>query len=777
MVKLSSGSVKRLRSPDLDTDHRILEKNHVDTIQTPEVKLLKTGDTEIIDPDSTIICRDAETESIIRSASSDMLHQDPRRRRDALAKFVDVGQALDFTLYPEFIEALNDDYERCRSYAIKLILLMSLKYGSCLVFQKGTDEQVRLEDDAFAKICRMMTDSAVQVRVEAAKAISQFRSASLSYLIATLDKKQEVAHSGAFVFGLEDERKDVRMASLESLCHLSKLQPEFAEKSIDHIVDMFNDEIEDIRLKAIQCLQDIDNIVLRDYQVEIILSVLDSPSMDIREALHDMLAHINLSSARSIRRCIESVLTNLTRYPQDKLSIFNCFKSLGRNHPTIVASLVNELLAVHPYLKLPEHSLIDDQYIATLILIFNAAAKQPSIIDSLESHTQQHQTYIRHTLPSFMPQDEVVKSQSTSAQFFIAIFDRLGKMLKSKSPQRSKISLMNMSLSDLKSFGQVEPEFRASTDFYRIVLESILMIAKLVSAADWLDSILSLKPIRKVLDQTFCLLRRYHKLSLVQVCCIQQLRIQALAMELIVFIRSSNASALDLCDSFMEEVRSLETFLSNQPFLDSIALNDSSNFIMSELSSLDSPKPGTVARKLEPLFSITSQIIDQLSGILLLLIESQKIDDLRSMKTSSATVNSALEEGEAHKFTAGLVLALTLDATIENIPSIDEIRIKVTYPDKQAHIIVPIAHHFRLISSDKQSQTSSYRLYTTVNICHNIWTDPSFVDLSIILDHRENQSTSIDLNSTDQTRSAEESQLIEICKPINFKIHPQNRRW
>lgn len=713
-------------------------------------------------------------------SSLDLVNQDPRKRCDALSKLVDVGDVLDFTLYPEFVEALNDDYERCRSYAIKLILIMSSKYSNCLVFQKGTNEQVRLEDDAFAKICRMITDSAVQVRVEAAKSISQFKSVNINYLNATLDKKQEVLHSGAFVFGLEDERKDVRMASLESICHLSKLQPEFAEKSVDHIVDMFNDEIEEIRLKAIQCLEELGNVALREYQVEIILSVLDSPSMDIREALHSMLAHINLSSSQSLRKCIESVIINLTRYPQDKLSIFNCFKLLGSNNPEIVASLVNEILAIHPYLKLPEHSLIDDQYIATLILIFNAAARLPSILDSLEPHTQQHQTYIRHTLPAFMPQSEVVKSQSTSAQFFITIFDRLGKMIKSNNPQRSKISLMNISLSDLKSFGQVEPEFRASTDFYKIVIDSILMISQLVSAQDWIDSLRSLKPIRKVLDQTFCLLRRYHKLNPVQSCCIQQLRIQALAIELIVFIRSSNASALDLCDSFVEEVKSLENFLSVQPFLDSIALSDSSNMIISELSSLDSPKPGTVARKLEPLFSVPTQIIEQLSSILLLLIESQDIDNLRNIRISYATINSvssALEEGEAHKFAAGLVLALTLDAVIENIPNTDDIRIKISYPDKQAHIIVPITQHFRLISSDKNSQTSSYRLYTTLNICHTTWTDSSFVEVSIILDHRENQTTSIDLNSIDQTRSAEESQLIEICKPITFKIHPQNRRW
>jgi integrator complex subunit 4 len=705
-------------------------------------------------------------------------HQDPRKRRNALADCVKISHELDFSLYPEFCEALNDDYEHCRYLAVKLVLSMSLKYGDCLVFQKGTSEQIRLEDDAFSKICRMINDPAVQVRIEAAKSISQFKSVSLSFLLATLDKKDELNHSGTFVFGLEDERKDVRLASLESLCQCAKNNSKFSERCIDHIVDMFNDEIEGIRLKAIECLQEIDNATLREDQVEVILTVLDSPSMDIREASHRMLASVNISSPRSLRRCIESILFNLSRYPQDKLSIFSCFKSLGQNNAEFVASLVNELLAVHPYLKLPEQSLIDENYMATLILIFNAAYKNPSILGTLESHTYQHQTYLRHTLPNFMPHIEAPKSQQASAIFFISIFERLGKMLKSDCIHRSKLSLMEMSLQDLKSFGMVEPEFRASTEFYRIVIESILIISRLLSTPGWLDSSSSLKVIRRVLEQTFTLLRRYHKLSPIQRCCVQQLRVQALAIELVVFINSCNSSALDLCDDFLEEVRSLESFLNDQPFLDSIALGSLTSSMLDELSELDSPKPGTVARKLEPLFCKTPTILNQINEILTLLIDSQDVDELQCMKTSSATFSNSLDKSDTtYKFTAGLVLALTLDAMIDNIIDTDDIRLKVVYPDRLAHIIVPMKSHFRLISTDSHSETSSFRLYTTLNICHTTWSEPGIVQVSIILDYRDNPATSIQIDEDDQIRSSDVSQIIEISRSMSLRVHPQNTRW
>lgn len=724
----------------------------------------------------------SEYDSVIKHSGQEMLHHDPRRRRAALANFVKIPRdALDFSLYSEFSEVLNDDYELCRLLAIKLIASMSARYADGLVFQKGTAEQIRLEDDAFANICKMITDADIQVRVEAAKCLSEFKTVSLHYLLATLDKKAEVIHSGAFVYGLEDERKDVRFASLDSLCKLSKLHPRFAEKSLDHIVDMFNDEIDDIRLKAILSLQYIDNVALRDDQVEIILTALDSPSMDIREALHRMLSDVKLTSPYSLRRCIETILLNLSRYPQDKMSIFSCFKSLGQNNYEFVYKLVNELLAVHPYLKLSEQSLIDENYIGTLIIIYNASIKKPEILQTLESHTLQHQDYLRHTLPNFMTQSlEIAKSQTASSVFFVSIFERLGKMLKSEQNQRAKTSLMEMSLQDLKSFGFVESGFRASTEFYRMVIESMLLVSKIIRKQDWIYSNISLILIRRVLDKTFSLLRKFHKLSAVQKCCIQQLRILALAIELVAFINSCNSSALDICDNFIEEIKSLEKYLENEPYLDSIALGSLANSMMEELSSLDKPKPGTVARKLEPLFTkSTGLVLEQVNEILLLLIESQNIDDLRRMRASSATFNSTQDKNNTiHKFTAGLVMALTVDVSVENIKNTDDIRLKVFYPDKQAHIVVPVSSDFRLVSSDElDSETNSYRLYTTVNISHGIWTDASFIELSVILDYRDNQSTMLDLNQVDQiSGSLEESQTIELCPPISLKVHPQNIR-
>ncbi len=60
---------------------------------------------------------------------------------------------------------------------------------------------------------------------------------------------------GAFVHGLEDELCCVRTAAVESLTALSIKNARLASMALDFLVDMFNDEIEGVRLKAIESLK------------------------------------------------------------------------------------------------------------------------------------------------------------------------------------------------------------------------------------------------------------------------------------------------------------------------------------------------------------------------------------------------------------------------------------------------------------------------------------------------------------------------------------------
>ena len=68
---------------------------------------------------------------------------------------------------------------------------------------------------------------------------------------------------------------EVRNAAIDSLCELATQSANFANQSQDFLVDMFNDEIESVRLNAINSIRKIaHHISLREDQLEIIVAVL-----------------------------------------------------------------------------------------------------------------------------------------------------------------------------------------------------------------------------------------------------------------------------------------------------------------------------------------------------------------------------------------------------------------------------------------------------------------------------------------------------------------------
>lgn len=63
---------------------------------------------------------------------------------------------------------------------------------------------------------------------------------------------------------------------MDSLCTLALKSTDFSNLALDFLVDMFNDEIEEVRLKAIDSLTKISkHIVLWEDQLETILGALE----------------------------------------------------------------------------------------------------------------------------------------------------------------------------------------------------------------------------------------------------------------------------------------------------------------------------------------------------------------------------------------------------------------------------------------------------------------------------------------------------------------------
>ncbi|XP_063807366.1 integrator complex subunit 4 isoform X2 [Pseudophryne corroboree] len=305
--------------------------------------------------------------------------QDPRVRTAAIKAMLQLherGLKLQQAMYSQACKLLSDDYEQVRSVAVELIWVLSQLYRESIVPIPSSNEEIRLVDDAFGKVCHMVSDGSWVVRVQACKLLGSMQQVSPHFLEQTLDKKlmsdlrrKRTAHErakelyssgefssgrkwgddapreeldteavnliesgacGAFVHGLEDEMYEVRIAAVESLCLLARSSRPFAEKCLDFLVDMFNDEIEEVRLQSIHTMRKIsDNITLREDQLDTILAVLEDSSRDIREALHELLCCTNVSTKECIHLALVELLKNLSKYPTDRESIWKDLQRIG----------------------------------------------------------------------------------------------------------------------------------------------------------------------------------------------------------------------------------------------------------------------------------------------------------------------------------------------------------------------------------------------------------------------------------------------------------------
>ncbi|CAL4089100.1 unnamed protein product, partial [Meganyctiphanes norvegica] len=453
--------------------------------------------------------------SIMTALVDHTTDQDNRVRTAAFNALVDVQEKnikLSQEVYDSVCGALSDDYQCVREAALSLIKLVAECDPERMIPIPESDHHVRLIDHAFSQICNAVNDISVRVRTQAASALGSMNGVSEYFLQQTLDKKlmsnmrrkrsmherskamvesgewssgkrwaddapKETVKAnavniisngacGAFVHGLEDEFLEVRNASLDSICNLAMSNSQFSNMCLDFLGDMFNDEIEEVRLKAILVLQQIaENVSLRADQLGEVLHALKDSSLDIRESLHTFLGNTQLSTMACVKMCVTSLLDNLRRYSQDRRSIHRCLRNLGTNHPLLVQALVPELLLIHPYFDGVEPSVQDGEYICKLILVLNAAAYCSTILPLLEQHTLRHYAYLHDTLPHLVPVLKLLKKSILPMRFLRSLrltVQKLGNFitkLKLAIYQNVCIKInINMVFPQLVAFVQFSPE-------------------------------------------------------------------------------------------------------------------------------------------------------------------------------------------------------------------------------------------------------------------------------------------------------------------------------
>uniref|UniRef100_A0A3Q0TBN5 Integrator complex subunit 4 n=1 Tax=Amphilophus citrinellus TaxID=61819 RepID=A0A3Q0TBN5_AMPCI len=733
-----------------------------------------------------------DVQSIISDYFGD---QDPRVRTAALKAMLQLherGMKVHQIIYDQACRLLTDDYEQVRSAAVQMVWVLSQLYPESIVPIPSSNEEIRLVDDAFGKISHMVSDGSWMVRVQAAKTLGSILQVSPHFLEQTLDKKlmsdlrrKRTAHErakelfasgefssgrkwaddapkekldtntvnliasgacGAFVHGLEDEMFEVRIAAVEALCHLARSSPSFAEKCLDFLVDMFNDEIEEVRLQSIHVLREIStHITLREDQLDTVLAVLEDSSRDIREALHELLCYTNVSTKECIQLALLELLKNLNKYPTDRNSVWKCLKFLGSRHPTLVLPLVPELLSTHPYFDTPEPDMDDPAYIAVLVLVFNAATSCPTMPALFSDHTFRHYAYLRDSLSHLVPPlrlpgrkqvyglDSVDSGPGSgsveSAQLFLQqSLNRVSTIQNLEAPGAQ--DLLDFTIRDLQRLGELQTELAGAADFCATYLRCQLLLMKALQEKLWnmavplclKQNVTATAAAQQILEETYKLEFLYSGLESRQVAIIHHVRLQAKALQVILTARTRQGSdpLISSCERFLQDVESFQRlFLTELPHLQDSFVDK----LLELMPRLSSCKPVELVKILQTTL--------RQSGLLQLRLPEQ------IHRATATIIEPTGESDNPLRFTSGLVVALDVDATLEHIQDPQNtVKVQVLYPDGQSHVIHPKPGDFRKPGPHR------HRLITQVYLSHTAWTEPSQIEVRLLLAY-SSSSTSL----------------------------------
>ncbi|KAK0085876.1 hypothetical protein PV325_004270 [Microctonus aethiopoides] len=706
--------------------------------------------------------------------------QDPRVRAAAFETMAELHTQRGCRLTPNFFNeacsALRDDYEIVRRAVLRLIWILGNEYPDNIVV--GVDgEDIRMIDSAFSKLCGLMGDLSPRVRATAMSLMGAMKGVSKRYIEQALDKKQRrvedemseieerSASCGAFIHGLEDEFLEVRTAAVESLCTLSLERPSIARISLDFMVDMFNDEIQDVRIKAIESLRKMSaSVTLQEDQLETILCALEDFSDEVREGLHATLAASRLATRNCLHMCVNRLIDNLVRYPQDKDSIRSCLAALGASHPYLTLPLIPQLLGRHPFFDTPEPDVDDPSYASVLVLIFNAALHCPSMHALFSEHASKHYHYLRDTMPNLVPrlrpslikasgheadeEDDNETKDGRGREFL----ERMVVGLENARPGgRVYVQLLGAAAVDLDRLAEMDKRMEGAAHFTALYIRCQLLLRSVIKdiCVSQPDTMItnnvpsSSSNIAVLLKYSQQLQHLFVGLEEIEMALATDLWLKALAVELIRVTKSATGSALPLARHFLSEADALPQDTSKLPPF--------SRALVLQIPPLGDAKPGTLSRLLLPLLTTPPARGDE-----------------RFPRPSSTTkfCRAIIEEprGDADsalKFTGGLLLGIPLTAKILNLRDPSTIRIKLRHPDQQVQLLLPKKADLR----PQNSEGNDYRLRTTVLLSHQVWMEACNVEISIAL--------LVPSTASYVPSPNDDPCVLDLCKPTKVSIAPK----
>uniref|UniRef100_A0A0E0KC52 Uncharacterized protein n=1 Tax=Oryza punctata TaxID=4537 RepID=A0A0E0KC52_ORYPU len=218
---------------------------------------------------------------------------------------------------------MRDEDEGVRLASVRLIALCADKLNRREVSDGNGDNQT---DIMFLQLSSMARDMCTNVRFEAFNALGKMQRVSEGVLLQSLSKK-------------------VRTAACKSLGALSKLSTQYAQKALDLLMGMMNDDTEAVRLQTLQALFHMATygcLTVQEMHMHMFLGLLVDMNALIRDATRKILGLVNLPKLQMFKSAINVLITSLEKH-QEEQEIYSVLFSVGKNHGNFSANIAKHL--------------------------------------------------------------------------------------------------------------------------------------------------------------------------------------------------------------------------------------------------------------------------------------------------------------------------------------------------------------------------------------------------------------------------------------------------
>ncbi|KAG2541635.1 protein SIEL-like isoform X4 [Panicum virgatum] len=275
-----------------------------------------------------------------------------------------VGARIAECCYECATELMRDDDEGVRLAVVRLVVLCAQKFAARMdIDAKGLGD---LMDLIFLQLSSMARDMCTKVRIEAFSALGKMQRVSEGVLLQSLSKKviktdpmsgciingQKLppkikipCAAGIFAHGIEDEFYQVRTAACTSLGALAKFSGQYAEKALDLLMDMMNDDTEAVRLQTLKALFHMATygyLRMEEKHMHMFLGLLVDANHLIRNAAHKILGLVNLPKLQMFKSALDGLITSLEKNPEEQ-DIYGILFSIGKNHGSFSANIAKHL--------------------------------------------------------------------------------------------------------------------------------------------------------------------------------------------------------------------------------------------------------------------------------------------------------------------------------------------------------------------------------------------------------------------------------------------------